>query len=163
MFFLGGTFGTNVVTYTYTDGTASNPTDYTVSGTTLTFAPGERRKFISVQLKDDRLSEFQEWFRLDLSSIAGDGTLGALTRLNVTIETSDNPYGLFGIFNTSLSVFVENPNASRVISFPVYRKDGTLSSSQVYCLFHSCISNYALLLFLSCCSSCRIPVEHRNI
>ena len=128
----GGTFGTSIVTYTHTDGTALNPADYSVTGATLTFAPGESQKFIQVQIKDDRLSEFQENFRLDLTSISGPAVLGSITRLNITIETSDNPFGLFGIFNTSLSVSVENPNASQSISFPVYRKDGTLSRSEVF-------------------------------
>ena len=119
------------MTYTYTDGTALNPSDYTVTGSRLTFAPGDTQKFIEVQLKDDRIPEFQENFRLDLTSVSGPAALGPITRINITIETSDNPYGLFGIYNTSLSVSVANPNVSRVISFPVYRKDGALSTSEV--------------------------------
>ena len=142
----GGTFGTSTVTYTYTDGTAQNPSDYTINTTALTFSPGEEQKFIQVQIVDDKLSEFQETFRLDLTGISGPAALGAITRINITIETSDNPYGLFGMFNTSLSISVVNPNVSRVISFPVYRKDGALSSSEVTYKTSS-LSPLLLLLF----------------
>ena len=97
----------------------------------MTFTPGEKQKFIQVKLNDDRIAEFQENFRLDLTSISGPAALGSITRINITIETSDNPYGLFGLFNTSLSVSVVNPDVNRIISFPVYRKDGALTSIQV--------------------------------
>ena len=139
------------MTYTYTDGTAQNPSDYTVTGSRLTFAPGDTQKFIQVQLKDDSISEFQENFRLDLTSISGPAALGSITRMNITIETSDNPYGLFGIYNTSLSVSVANPNVSRMISFPVYRKDGALSTSEVlnYISKEKCKNNSYIIIQIS--------------
>ena len=127
----GGTFGTSVVSYTYTEGTAKNPADFTVSGSTLTFSPGETQKFIPVTIVNDKLAEFQETFQLNITSINGLAAMGAIKTMTITIETSDNPYGLFGIYNTSLSMTVANPATDRVLSFPVSRIDGNLGVVQV--------------------------------
>ena len=127
----GGTFGTSVVSYTYTEGTAKNPADFTVGGSTLTFSPGEIQKFIPVTIVNDKLAEFQETFQLSITSINGLAAMGSIKTMSITIETSDNPYGLFGIYNTSLSVTVANPATDRVLSFPVSRIDGDLGVVQV--------------------------------
>eukprot|EP00794_Sanderia_malayensis_P009868 gene9868-10878_t len=100
----GGSFGSSTVYYTVNEMNATSPDDFTVVGTSLTFAGGERLKFITVNIINDRISEFQERFSLVLTSITGKANLGVKTRIILTIETSDNPYGLFGIFNTSLKV-----------------------------------------------------------
>ncbi len=134
--------------YAYTSFNATNPADFTVIGTSLTFAQGERQKFITVNIVDDRISEFQESFSLDLTSITGKARLGSKTRLTITIETSDNPYGLFGIFNTSLSVSIPNPVVNQNLSFPLSRVDGALGRSEVR-LHYLCLMFYVFAMYVS--------------
>ncbi len=110
---------------------ATNPDDFTVVGSSLTFSPRETQKFITVNIIDDKISEFQEHFSLDLASVTGKASLGSKRRIVVTIETSDNPFGLFGIFNTSSSISIANPDTSRILSFPLSRIDGAISRSEV--------------------------------
>ena len=128
---LGGRFDESTVSYTYSPGNALSPADFTVPGSSLTFAQGVQQMFIVVQIVDDKISEFQETFSLNLTGVTGKASLGSKRTLTVTIETSDNPFGLFGLFNTSLSVSVANPDSNRVLSFPLSRIDGALGQSQV--------------------------------
>ena len=70
---------TLTVKYKTANGTATAPADYTGVGlTTLTFAPGETTKTVSVTVKGDESDEPAETFRLQLSSPANatiaDGT-----------------------------------------------------------------------------------------
>ena len=56
------------VAYASEDGTALAGSDYTAVTGTLTFAPGELRKTISVPINDDTVFEGPETFRINLSS-----------------------------------------------------------------------------------------------
>ena len=59
------------VDYATSDGTATAGADYTALGlTTLTFAPGEISKTVTVTLLDDTLDEPDETFNLDLTNAA---------------------------------------------------------------------------------------------
>ena len=53
------------------DGTATAPDDYRAASGTVTFAPGERRKLVTVQVAGDRLVESDETVVLALSNLAG--------------------------------------------------------------------------------------------
>jgi hypothetical protein len=57
-----------VVNYATADGTATAGSDYVATAGTLTFAPGETSKSITVQVKGDSLPEPNETFFVNLSS-----------------------------------------------------------------------------------------------
>ena len=69
------------VDWATSDGTASSGTDYTAASGTLTFAPGETRKTVTVTLLDDVHDEGTETFTLTLSNPrpAGTATLADAT------------------------------------------------------------------------------------
>ena len=56
------------------DGTATAGTDYTAASGTLTFAPGETSKTVTVVLQDDAIDEGTETFTLQLSNPQPAGT-----------------------------------------------------------------------------------------
>lgn len=59
---------TVTVTFTTADGSAASPGDYQSTSGTLTFAPGETSKSITVQVKGDTVDETDETFHVSLSS-----------------------------------------------------------------------------------------------
>ncbi|BCM93925.1 hypothetical protein IAD21_05820 [Abditibacteriota bacterium] len=84
------------VRYTTTNGTALAGSDYLAVAGTLTFAPGETSKTISVLIKGDTFPEPNEQFRLVLSGAVGStvsgGTVTALgTILNDDQAATGNP------------------------------------------------------------------------
>ena len=81
--------GTVTVNYATTDGTATAGEDYTATSGTLTFAPGETEKTVSVTIIDDTVEDSGETFRLLLSGPSG-GSLGD-TEATGTIFNTDPP------------------------------------------------------------------------
>ncbi len=65
---------TVTVDYATSDGSATAGTDYTAASGTLSFAPGETAKTVSVAVLDDAHDEGAETFRLILSNPSGDNT-----------------------------------------------------------------------------------------
>jgi len=63
------------VNYVTADGTARAGEDYTAVSGTLTFAPGETSKSITVVVKGDKKKEANETFSLNLSGATGAGIL----------------------------------------------------------------------------------------
>ena len=59
------------VIYTTTDGTAASGPDYVGQTGTITFAPGEVSKTVSIPVVDDRVPELKEGFGLSLSAPVG--------------------------------------------------------------------------------------------
>ena len=59
------------VDYATSDGTATAPSDYTSTSGTLTFAPGETLKTVSVPIVDDSVEDDAETFTLTLSNPSG--------------------------------------------------------------------------------------------
>src|SRR5262249_24472475 len=56
------------VNYARADGTATAPSDYTAASGTLTFAPGQRSKTVTILVKGDRVAESDETFFVNLSN-----------------------------------------------------------------------------------------------
>ncbi len=63
--------GPGTVDYVTTGGTATEPSDYLPASGTLTFANGERRKFIEVTINGDKVEEPNETFTLTLFNPVG--------------------------------------------------------------------------------------------
>lgn len=76
------------VAYAITDGTATSD-DVTVSGTTVTFMPGETSKTIAVAVTNDMVDEPDETVSVTLSDPV-NATLTAATASTVTIVDDDN-------------------------------------------------------------------------
>ena len=84
--------GAESVNYATADGTAVAGTDYTSTNGTLTFAPGEVSKSISVPLIDDTIDEPNKSFDVNLSLSPGADALLALDhRTTVTVADDDPP------------------------------------------------------------------------
>ena len=81
--------GTVTVNYATADGTATAGEDYTATSGTLTFAPGETEKTVSVAIIDDTVEDSGETFTLVLSEPSG-GSL-ADTEATGTIFNTDPP------------------------------------------------------------------------
>ena len=81
--------GTVTVNYATADGTATAGEDYTATSGTLTFAPGETEKTVSVAIIDDEVEDSGETFRLILSDPAGGSLADA--EATGTIFNTDPP------------------------------------------------------------------------
>jgi hypothetical protein len=74
------------------EGTATVPSDYAAGSGTLTFAPGETSKTVTVTIADDAAIEPDEQFAVTLTD-AVDATVGTGTAA-VTVNDDDRPAGL---------------------------------------------------------------------
>jgi Calx-beta domain-containing protein/WD40 repeat protein len=63
------------VDYATGDGTASASSDYIAASGTVTFAPGETAKTVTVQANGDTTAEPDEMFTVDLANAAGNATI----------------------------------------------------------------------------------------
>ena len=89
------TTGAVSVTYGTSPGTAS-VADFIAANGTLTFAPGETSKTISIQTTEDALFEGNETFNVVLSSASG-GTLADATGVGVILNDDlDGPVSIIG-------------------------------------------------------------------
>jgi probable HAF family extracellular repeat protein len=61
------------VTYATADGSATAPGDYQAKTGSVTFAPGETSKLVTVLVNGDRLGEGDEWFYVNLTGADGAG------------------------------------------------------------------------------------------
>ena len=80
------------VDYATSDGAATAGEDYTAVTGTLTFAPGETKKTVSVAVLDDGEAEEAETLTLTLSNASGAGTVIRTASATGTIE-DDEPAG----------------------------------------------------------------------
>lgn len=81
----GGAHGTVTVRYSTINGTAYSGADYTLTSGTLTFAPGEASKIVSIPLVDDSASEGEDTFILELSEPTAPATLLSPSSATITI------------------------------------------------------------------------------
>jgi len=117
-----GEYGELKVDYSLQDGTATAITDYEVQAGTLTFIDGEISKQITLNIVDDSTDEGDESFNITLSNLVGDGTLGNISTVTVTIIEDDAvpPAGVLQFSDESYSV---NESAGSV-TITVQRIDG---------------------------------------
>ena len=78
------------VSYATADDTASSGSDYTARSGTLTYAPGQDEKTISVSILEDSAYEYDEDFTVTLSR-PSNATLGGTASSKVTIRDNDDP------------------------------------------------------------------------
>jgi uncharacterized protein YegL len=99
------------VDYSTSNNSATAPGDYTaIAATTLTFAPGETSKTITVSITDDSVVESNENFRVDLSN----ATNASITdnRGTGTIIDNDTP--------VTPTLSVSNPTVAEAAGFAVF-------------------------------------------
>jgi len=122
---LSGPSGNPVtVNFATADGTATQPGDYTSATGTLTFAPGETSKTITVTIAGDSLDEANETFTVNLTSPSG-ATLADGTATG-TITDNDTA----GTVQFSNPIFTVNENGGSV-TITVTRTGGTAANATV--------------------------------
>jgi Calx-beta domain len=137
----GDVSGTASVDFVTSDGAAIAGTDYTAASGTLTFAPGELSKNISIQSTNDTLFEnANETFTLTLSNPTGANiTAGALT---ITIQDNDFKPFLFidpvrfpednsGNNNAAINIKLSNPTV-QVVTVDYATSNGTAVAGSDY-------------------------------
>jgi Tol biopolymer transport system component len=82
---------TVTVNFGTSNGTATAGSDYVARSETLTFAPGETEKLLSVQIINDEVTDPDETVTLTLSAPTGNSILGARSSATLTI-TDDDPH-----------------------------------------------------------------------
>ena len=121
-----------------TNGTAHYGQDFNVSGGEVLFASGQRQAKLTIPILDDSIPEQRETFTVRLLSATNGAKLGSKSSVVITIETSDNPQGLFGFVNET-SLVLDNPNVTSQFKFGVARIGGAQNQIQVgrraYCCF----------------------------
>jgi len=84
----GSTSNALSVDYLVNDNTARQRTDFTFTGGTLSFAPGDTNKSISILLTEDGFAEGTEKANINLTSIPSGAALG--TPRTATLDIADN-------------------------------------------------------------------------
>ncbi|XP_058132092.1 adhesion G-protein coupled receptor V1 [Dasypus novemcinctus] len=150
-----GLLGRVMVEFRTVSLTAFSPEDYQSVAGTLEFQPGERYKYISVNITDNSVPELEKSFEVELfnsegrvaelfrvdGSGSGDGdmefflpaihkhaSLGVASKILVTIATSDHAHGVFEFSPESLFVNGTEPeDGHSTITLNVIRSHGALS------------------------------------
>lgn len=126
----GGSLGVVDVRFTVHNGTAFLGEDFALSDGVVQFSSGQSSSSINVSIIDDDIPEQRESFTVTLDSVTGGAKLSPPTTVTVTIETSDDPSGLFGFVNAS-QLSLENPSISKDISFIIEREGGAEGEVEV--------------------------------
>jgi G-protein coupled receptor 98 len=71
--------------------------DYSIASSDVVLLEGETTKAVPIYIINDIYPELEETFLVQLlNETTGGATLGPLREAVITIEASDDPYGLFG-------------------------------------------------------------------
>ena len=89
----GDTSGTAIVNYATGNGTAREGRDYVAALGSVTFAPGETSKPVTVLIIDNAFVDGSRTVNLTLSGASGSSTLGAQSAATVTIADNDTVQG----------------------------------------------------------------------
>ncbi|NXE93985.1 GPR98 protein, partial [Menura novaehollandiae] len=150
-----GLLGTVLMEYRTVPLTAFSPKDYQAVSGTMEFQPGERYKYITVNITDNSIPELEKTFKVEMlnpeggvaelfrndGSGSGDGnmdfflstvpqhaSLGIASHILVTIEASDDAHGVFEFSAESLSVNGTEPeDGDSNVVLQVVRTHGALS------------------------------------
>ncbi|XP_062985697.1 adhesion G-protein coupled receptor V1 [Elgaria multicarinata webbii] len=149
-----GLLGMVLVQYKTVSLTAFSPQDYQGITGTLEFLPGERYKYIIVNITDNSIPELEKAFKVELQnpngavaelfnggSGSGDGdsdffraavhqhaSLGIASHIIVTIEASDDAHGVFEFSAGSFAVSgTELEDGAGTVTLEVVRNHGALS------------------------------------
>ncbi|KAH0628079.1 hypothetical protein JD844_008789 [Phrynosoma platyrhinos] len=154
-----GLLGMVLVQYKTISLTAFSPQDYQDSKGSLEFLPGERYKYIIVNITDNSIPELEKAFKVELfnpdgavaelfndGSGSGDGdldfflpavhqqaSLGIASHIIVTIEASDDAHGVFEFSPEFLAVNGTEPeDGVGRVTLEVVRNYGALSQVTLY-------------------------------
>uniref|UniRef100_A0A452G4T7 Adhesion G-protein coupled receptor V1 n=1 Tax=Capra hircus TaxID=9925 RepID=A0A452G4T7_CAPHI len=150
-----GLLGRVMAEYRTVSLTAFSPEDYQSVAGTLEFQPGERFKYISVNITDNSIPELEKSFKVELLNLeggvtelfrvdgsgSGDGdmefflpanhrraSLGVASQVLVTIAASDHAHGVFEFSPESLAVSGTEPeDGYSTVIFNIMRSHGALS------------------------------------
>ncbi|NWX37327.1 GPR98 protein, partial [Notiomystis cincta] len=150
-----GLLGTVLMEYRTVPLTAFSPKDYQAVWGSMEFQPGERYKYVTVNITDNSIPELEKTFKVELlnpeggvaelfrndGSGSGDGnldfflstvpqhaSLGIASHILVTIEASDDAHGVFEFSVESLSVNGTEPeDGDSNVVLQVVRTHGALS------------------------------------
>jgi hypothetical protein len=116
------------VDYTTADGTATSPADYDATSGTVTFAPGEVTKPVTVQIAGDNIDEADETFAVNLSSPSGapivDGT-------GVGTIHDDDRNGVFSCTATAINVLGITPSVANPGNVPCVDDNKTVVGAEL--------------------------------
>ncbi|KAF3695921.1 Monogenic audiogenic seizure susceptibility protein 1 -like protein [Channa argus] len=110
----------------------SNESDFIPSFGELHFAPGDSELEIAVNIIDDDIPEVQEKFKVSLKNPKGGAEIGFGGQVTVIVPSNDNPHGVIGFAQNSLSLEVEELEENNKISLKVERKRGTFGRLTVH-------------------------------
>ncbi|XP_036081242.1 adhesion G-protein coupled receptor V1 isoform X3 [Rousettus aegyptiacus] len=150
-----GLLGRVMVEFRTVSLTAFSPEDYQSVAGTLEFQPGERYKYISVNITDNSIPELEKSFKVELLNLeggvtglfrvdgsgSGDGdmefflptihkraSLGVASQILVTIAASDHAHGVFEFSPESLFVSGTEPeDGYSTVKLNIMRSHGALS------------------------------------
>ncbi|QDU19695.1 Calx-beta domain-containing protein [Urbifossiella limnaea] len=131
---------TILVPYATADGTATAGADYTAAGGTLTFAPGETTKTVSVAVLNDPLDEADETFVLNLGTPTNATTADGQAVATITDDDPTPSLSITGVTQaegdsgTTAYVFTVTLSAAsgRAVSVNYATADGTATAGGDY-------------------------------
>jgi len=137
---LSGTSGTAVtVDFATADGSATAPPDYAAASGTLTFAPGETSKTVTVAVNGDTVCEVDETFFVNLSNVTGativdgqgQGTIVNDDTCGLSINDVTVTEGNSGVTNAAFTVSLSQTTVNPVtVNFAT--ADGTATTPSDY-------------------------------
>lgn len=146
---IGGSLGVVDVAFSVQNGTAILGEDFSESGVTVQFSSGQTTSFINITILDDDVPEQRDYFTVSLDSVTGGAKLALPKTVTVTIETSDDPGGLFGFVNSS-QLTVVNPSLSADLSFVIQREGGAEGEVEVSGIGESLVTLLFAFLVITC-------------
>jgi len=87
------------VSYATANGTATSGSDYTAASGTLTFAPGETEKLITLTILGDTTAESDETFQINLSAASGATLADGTSQITIRNDDTAPPPPPTGDFN----------------------------------------------------------------
>ncbi|XP_075398780.1 adhesion G-protein coupled receptor V1 [Tenrec ecaudatus] len=103
----------------------SRQSDFIPSSGELIFEPGDKEAVIVVNILDDVFPEEEESFRVQLKNPKGGAEIGIDGYVKITINSSDDAYGIIAFAQNSLQKQVEEMEQDSLVTLNVERLKGT--------------------------------------